>query len=41
MDFGTLDKNMQFHMRREFYAKTAIGINVEKYKLDPCHEPLE
>jgi len=41
MDFGTLDPNMQFHMRREFYAKAAVGIHVEKYKLDDCLGTLE
>ncbi len=41
MDFGTADKNMQFHMRREFYAKAALGVNVEKYKLDECSAPLD
>ena len=41
MDFGTNDKNMQFHMCREFYTKAAIGVNVEKYKLDECTAALD
>lgn len=40
MDFGTADKNLQFHLRREFYAKHAVGLEVNKYKLDPCEEAL-
>ena len=41
MNFGTFDANMQFHMKREFYAKNALTVEVDKYKLNDCAKALE